>query len=295
MVISMHTNSRNAFTVIELLVVVTIVSILTAMILPAVQAARAAARRMSCQNNMRQISLALINHEATFKYLPPGTNLSRDRRFQSWCAKILPFMEHSSIFNETEEAFRKSPSAFNARYHENLATTIPTLSCPEDSRVAQVAFAPRNRRLVGLTSYMGSLGENFVLKNGLLYGGSSIRFSEVSDGLSNTILIGERPPSPTNEYGWWYAGVGAGDGTLDHTVGGKEVAKSIYADCDNTPFFFRKGSVLNECSVSHFWSLHNSGANFAFADGAVHFIVYEASDQVLKASTRSGHEIFAVP
>lgn len=126
-----------------------------------------------------------------------------------------------------------------------------------------------------------------------------MRFTDITDGTSNTLLVGERPPSKDLWYGWWYAGFGAGgNGTADMVLGVREnipPGDAFIPDCGGLPARFAPGRIDNMCDAFHYWSLHSGGANFLFADGSVRFLAYSA-DAVLPAlATRAGGEVVEVP
>jgi hypothetical protein len=144
-----------------------------------------------------------------------------------------------------------------------------------------------------MTSYLGCSGVDSVSKLGALQGERPIRFSELTDGLSNTILAGERPGSIGNDYGWWYAGIGLGNGELDHTIGVLETVSTQFESCGVQ--FGRFGPpkrTRTECDTNHFWSFHPNGGNFVLCDSSTHFVSYSVDPVVIKAlSTRSGGEV----
>jgi prepilin-type processing-associated H-X9-DG protein len=119
----------------------------------------------------------------------------------------------------------------------------------------------------------------------------------MTDGLSNTLLAGERPPSADEEFGWCYAGTGQADsGSGGMVLGVREwdywwKTKS----CWKGPYFFGPGRVENTCDTFHFWSLHPGGAHFLFADGGAHFLAYSADPVLPAPATRAGGEAAAVP
>lgn len=281
---------RSAFTLVEVLVVIAIISVLIGLLLPAVQAAREAARRVQCQNKVHQIALALHMHADTEGNLPPGTDLTPQARYLAWCVPILPYLEQRAAFEKAQASLERSRDVFYVADHPLLQSVNLAFSCPSDGRTHDLAVAEESGNLVGLLSYLGNNGSNHSEHDGVLFGGSDVSWSQITDGLSNTLLIGERPPSPGNDYGWWYAGVGTGDGTLDHTIGVQETVFSRFAATNCKTNYFRRGHVSDECSVSHYWSLHAGGSNFAMCDGSVRFIAYGEAQALDQLATRSGQE-----
>jgi prepilin-type processing-associated H-X9-DG protein len=127
--------------------------------------------------------------------------------------------------------------------------------------------------------------------------GSEHPLNDITDGTSNTLLIGERPPSADLRFGWWYAGWGQDkDGECDGVLGARtEPRPGLFTNCDGTPERFQPGRFENQCDMFHFWSPHAGGANFTFADGSVRFLSYSADDILPALATRAGGEAVAVP
>jgi prepilin-type processing-associated H-X9-DG protein len=122
--------------------------------------------------------------------------------------------------------------------------------------------------------------------------------TDISDGTSNTLMVGERPPSPDEAAGWWYAGWGQGkEGSADMVLGVQEQYSSQFyvVDCPPGPYQFGAGSLKNPCDMFHFWSLHPGGTNFLMADGSVHFLHYDAAPLMPALATRNGREIVSLP
>jgi prepilin-type N-terminal cleavage/methylation domain-containing protein len=285
-----------AFTLVELLVVIGVVAILLALLLPAVQAARGAARRTACQNQLRQIALAAHGHLDARGRLPAGTDTrSTATPYRGWLVSLLPFLEETSIADLVAAEYRTSRDPFDMVTHPTFSKPIALFACPEDARAAIAQPVPRYRTIAGLTSYLGSSGRDATTRDGVLYAGSATRFADVTDGASRTLLAGERPPSTKFDLGWWYAGMGVGgDGALDHTVGTASTDVNPFGDCNDPLYPFQSGKTANECSANHFWSLHpGGGGHFAFLDGAVRFFSYDAAPVLVDLSTRAGGETTA--
>ncbi|MFL5338622.1 MAG: DUF1559 domain-containing protein [Gemmataceae bacterium] len=292
-----------AFTLLELLVVIAIISTLTGLTLAAVQNARQAAARLKCQNNLKQVALALHNYHDQKERFPPGHRglLSPDRRpFTGWPLDTLPFVEQSALYGASMDAFRRDFWPFHNPPHVGLTTVVPAYVCPSDGRASDVQFAARSKHNVALMSYLGVAGKDAASKDGVLFQFSKTRLVDVTDGASNTLLLGERPPSADFQFGWWYAGVGFHfSGAGDMVLGVRETNLPPIVPgagkCPPGAYPFMPGWFSNECDMFHFWSPHPGGANFAFADGSVHFLSYSA-DRIMPAlASRAGGETVVAP
>jgi prepilin-type N-terminal cleavage/methylation domain-containing protein/prepilin-type processing-associated H-X9-DG protein len=284
---------RPAFTLLELLVVIAIVAVLIALTLAAVQAARAAAERMRCADHLRQLGLALHGYASAHRTLPPGVSIEGEKSpfpFMSWLARILPHVEQDSLWRLTEDAYRQEPRFVVNPPHVGLSTVIPLYACPADGRlrIAQMSHG----RLVAFTSYLGNEGTDYASHDGLLYADSQVALEAIPDGCSQTLLVGERPPSTDLFFGWWYAGAGQGHtGSGDMILGALERKHpKNRVSCSDGPFEFGPGRDDNQCDLFHFWSLHPGGSHFLFADGSVHFLRYSAKSILPALATRSGGE-----
>ncbi len=212
----------------------------------------------------------------------------------SWNTRILPFLEQDQLWTIAVQAYAEDKNFLHSPPHTNLGQVVTVFTCPADSRTA----LPRQlatKLTVAFTSYLGVEGTNQYRQDGLLFLDSTTRFDEITDGTSNTILVGERPPSADGAFGWWYAGEGqAKDGSGDMVLGAQELNVSSYGEgCMEGPYRFGLGTSQNQCDAFHFWSMHSGGANFLLADGSIRFIGYDAAPLLPLLATRAGGE--AIP
>jgi len=286
---------RRGFTLIELLVVIAIIAILCGLLLGAVQKVRAAASRAQCQNQLRQVALALHQYHDAKKHLPTGFRDERypnDYPFMGWTARILPYVDQAPIWAEINTL---PTFSFTQLDHLKVMTrVIPIYNCPADGRLPSPGKPDILPILMAYTSYLGNSGLDQRHYTGVLFPNSRVRLAEITDGTSNTLMVGERPPSADIRYGWWYRGMGQqGDGSGESILGVREI-NFTYLDCpDESPF--QAGRLNNICNAFHFWSPHPGGANFAFTDASVRFLRYEA-DAILPAiASRNGGESVEIP
>ncbi len=193
----MQSRHRTGFTLVELLVVIAIIGVLVALLLPAVQAAREAARRMQCVNNLCQLSLAVQNYELTFRTYPPGTvndtgpiqNVPEGYH-HNWLTQLLPYIEEQVVYNHVDFAV----GVYDDRNLPARQVPIAVLTCPSD--------VARDDSL-GWTSYAGCHHDVEAPINtdncGVFFLNSSVRALDVSDGLSHTLFISEKLLDPRDE------------------------------------------------------------------------------------------------
>jgi prepilin-type processing-associated H-X9-DG protein len=273
--------------------------VLIALILPAVQKVRAAANRTECTNHLRQIGLALHQYHGAYRCFPAGVSYHDGKDpnpHLSWLARILPYVEQEELWRLTQQAFQQDRDFANNPPHVAFDHVIPLFTCPADSRTDSAQDSRGYH--AALTSYLGCSGQNLNSRDGVLFLDSHIRLSDIVDGTSNTLMVGERPPGPDFWYGWWYAGYGqrVPTGSADMVLGVREINDAIDLEgCPVGPYSFSPGNLDNPCDVLHFWSLHSGGANFLMADGSVHFLIYNAADILPALATRNGHEPVSLP
>jgi prepilin-type N-terminal cleavage/methylation domain-containing protein/prepilin-type processing-associated H-X9-DG protein len=293
----------SAFTLIELLVVIAIISVLIGLLLSAVQKVRAAAARIDCQNRLKQLALALHHYHDARNGLPPGhrSPAHPDRMpYSGWTVSALPYLEQPTLAAQVAVAYRADPYPFHNPPHTGLATVVPAFVCPMDGRVVSPQAGQRSGFPVAFTSYLGIAGRDAAFaRDGMLYQNSSTRLLDATDGTSNTLLLGERPPSHDYQFGWWYAGVGQRfTGSADLVLGVREPNLQPVVSgspCGPGNYPFRDSRFADPCGMFHFWSPHTGGANFALTDGSVRFLAYSADPVMPALATRAGGEAVAPP
>lgn len=294
------TRSRCAgMTLLELLVVMAIISILMALLLSGVQKVREASSRVACQNNVRQIGLGVQHLHDVHGSLPAGMNDPRGNSAMpsaGWMIPLLPYIEQKSMHDEAVSEFKRTRSfRGSGDYpHIGLSRPVKIFLCPSDGRIHNIYFSEPHGLWVAFTSYVGNCGINCQEPNGVLYNDSHVRFRDITDGLSHTILLGERPPSANLYLGWWYAGYGQDKkGSAEMILGVREPYLGLelnFSSCDRKPYEFTPGRLSNNCDAFHYWSPHSSGASFGFCDGSVRFLKYEVNSLTPSLASRSGGE-----
>lgn len=194
-----HRDSTRGFTLIELLVVIAIIAVLIALLLPAVQQARESARRAQCKNNLKQIGLGLHNYHSTSNVLPPGrlvTQTDGNGHCFAAYAHLLPFFDQGPLYNQINFGANPDVGFGNA---VPLATNLSMLLCPSDPVVILQPATP-SAPASAVHSYPLNTGTTFPVSprnasgtpvTGIFYENSSVRFGDVTDGMSNTVCVSE--------------------------------------------------------------------------------------------------------
>ncbi len=288
---------RAAFTLLELLVVIAIIGVVMGILLPAIQRVREAAARAACQNNLKQAALSLQQYHGDYSCLPPGfRSLSNSPwPWSGWTLSALPYVEQAALYKQSLAAYAANWFPFANPPHVGLSTPLKVFACPSDSRVPGPGLSQRTRVLAAFTSYLGVSGLNYATMDGVLFPDSQVRFTDISDGTSYTLMLGERPPSADLQFGWWYAGIGqrtTGSADLILGVRDENLQQVLPGSlCGPGAYPFSPGGFNDPCGMFHFWSPHPGGANFAFADGSVRLVRYSAAPLMPALASRAGGEV----
>ena len=305
------------FTLVELLVVIAIIGILVGLLLPAVQAAREAARRMQCSNNMKQIGLALHNYELAYKAMPAGCNgipnaagTNFNGHGWTWHASILPYLELNNLY----DAIQGPDGMGNERGDQNSgkplvvrSTIMKVFWCPSQpdvtAGVQKNGYQPANYNgnmgtrigngnddciCVGVSNLQQMMSDPWGCMNGdgIFFVRSKTRFADVTDGLANTIFVSEVPDSGGNAIGHVSAGA---DRRVVFSGGADsnpptEMSEFLIASENNDP--------INGGAEEAAGSWHPGGAQFLMGDGSVQFLSENMDMRTYRAlSTRAGGEV----
>ncbi len=286
---------RHGLTVIELLVVISIIAVLISLVLPAIQQSRESARNLQCRNNLRNLGLACLTfHEFNLYYPrntirprgttpvdgePPGNLWNwHSGTYESWHRQIMSYIEQPNV---------------------RVQDAVPLIGCPADPRGVNYTVPG-----YGFTWYVGVFSNPSNMNNGIIIDDSdmkqkmTINASSVTDGTSNTILLAERPPSADGHFGWWDSRCCTEDNISAARGDNKLFSSGKNGKCAN-PAPYQFGRVDDNCAFNSLWSNHQFGGNFCMADGSVRTISYQAGNQpagtmtLLEAmSSRAGSEVF---
>ena len=329
---------RSGFTLVELLVVIAIIGILVSLLLPAVQSAREAARRMQCSNNLKQLGLSLHNYESAYRAWPaqssgPSIGQQYVARRGSWFTAILPFFEQDGLYK-----------SFDVKYHwhdtanqQAVMTNVPTLRCPSapdrdgfewtvlvdyaNATTTTATLSVRDFFKGAVTDYANIGGVGTQLNDALpvasrlsdpgncgILKTTAVKLAEVTDGLSNTILLGECAGRPK----LYQNGRLIADGATPKTWSGSASVTrpfptgGVWAS-HNKGFVVdgalpdgntavRPGTCSINCSNDNeLYSFHSGGAEVLMADGSVKFISASLPiEQLVALVSRNGSEVVSV-
>lgn len=303
---------------VELLVALSIISLLLALLLPAVQKVRVAAAKLACASNLRQVGIAAHHCDSVTGSLPPAfqrRTWNAPYPNLQWPIHLTPYLELDANWRMAQEDFHKSRDALLPTPHRGLSIPLKPFSCPSDPKTATdwpVTFAyslaqPQPQIMtprVALNSYLGNAGAFSKRQDGVILVDGRVGIANISDGASNTLAFGERPPPRSMICGWVYVGWGSsatGNGELASVIGVRDpnplAGPVADAACGPGPFPYRQPDLTAkaDCAVFQYWSLHPGGANFAFCDGSVRFLSYSADSILPSLATRAGGEAIELP
>jgi prepilin-type N-terminal cleavage/methylation domain-containing protein/prepilin-type processing-associated H-X9-DG protein len=298
--------SVRAFTLIELLVVITIIGLLVALLVPAVQAAREAARRAQCVNNLKQIGLGLFNYESAQQTLPPGYVSGVDASGNDtgtgwgWASMMLPQMEQPQIFSAINFSLNIELTANQTA----RLVTVNTFLCPSDhvdpswpavSRDLLTGAPINTICYIAPSNYVGmdGISEPGPDGEGLFFRNSRVALRDITDGLSNTLAVGERSHF-LGAATWTGSVTGAllydGDGDMVGTPAIEFGPGMVLGHAGEGA-----GPGANRSEPNQFYSLHyGRGVNFLFADGHVAWLKSTMNYNIyLALSTRNWGEVIS--
>jgi prepilin-type N-terminal cleavage/methylation domain-containing protein len=313
---------RAAFTLVELLVVIAIIGVLVALLLPAVQAAREAARRSSCSNNLKQLALACHNYEDTYKQLPPGSTgaMNGKQSFPSgwadpqrtccpwghfsWAAIILPFMEQQNLYSQidfsrpawAESIMENSNSAGPPNERGPAGNTVnraasrqvpKTFICPSAPRSGKFPIEQKDYAINGGTGFCCPERNPLLSEmNGIGFALNGVRLAQVVDGTANTFLFLEQRHD--GNHSWLFPRTGSNHFIWVHHASQGYVNPQFGNGSLTAPYMMPNDTQFNTRSAK---SAHPGGVMAAMTDGSVPFVSNHIDRIVYRSTfTRDGGE-----
>jgi prepilin-type N-terminal cleavage/methylation domain-containing protein len=294
-----QTAASRGFTLVELLVVIAIIGTLVGLLLPAVQAARESSRRSTCQNNLKQLGVALHHHHDAMRVFPRGNRCTTSAlppaspspgdptaTREPWTIAILPYAENAALYNRFD--FKQAFSSHVAQSNQDTTLPItnpnpaaqntrnPLFNCPSDPGVPT---APLKNNYFGVMGGVSVSGQGAAWVNGtaccryeihnrgILFLNSATGIKNITDGTSKTFLVGETiyQFSPTTHYGW-------GQGARTSTGGYLQNVAATKNQINSKPQLEAAGTHVHVIWQTTFSSSHPGGTQFLTADGGVSFV-----------------------
>lgn len=317
---------RRAFTLVELLVVIAIIGILVALLLPAVQAAREAARRMSCGNNLKQVGLAMHNYHDTYGKLPGGVG-AFGCCWGTWQVRVFPFMEQgnlSGLYLNSDGHDGTGPRYGGGTNITRVTSQrLPTLTCPSDTKNAPIGNPPITNHNYGVnygnTSFFQETLNGIPFRGAPFHAytgaaafgddgpstaaiaatwtrvyGKPVDMAEITDGTSNTLMMAEVIQGKGNDlrgFSWW----GGASGFVTFLAPNSNQADVVVGGICNVPLTKRPCTTTGTNSAPRMMaarSLHPGGIQVNFCDGHVQFISNTINFNVWQAlGTSQGSEV----
>jgi len=309
--LEIRNRKSSGFTLVELLVVITIIGILIALLLPAVQAAREAARRLQCTNNLKQLALGCLQHESAIGYLPSGgwgycwvgdanRGFGKDQP-GGWVYNVLPYIEQPDLH---DLGLGMTGTDLYHQHRIRTETAVTSFTCPTRRSPAMLA-APSSMVAINCespisghasTCYAANLGDSNMVVwwwvpdsyanaatyawpttktiTGICYSRSQVTMAMITDGASNTYLLGEKPVDPDH----YLDGMDGGDDWTMYTGQQDDIVRSVgWPDSAYPSGYFPLPPIQDTPGYNDydgFGSAHSSGLNMSLCDGSVRFMSY---------------------